>query len=441
MTKKKIHLVGFMLHCPINHTLLSWTHPMDKVGYRWTEPELWQDVARTLERGKFDCLFLADGLAGSDIYQASMDATLRYAIQFPVHDALLVVPAMAVATHRLGFAATVSTTYEAPYLLARKLSTLDHLTKGRIGWNIVTSIYANEARNFGQVDIPPHDERYERAHEFLEVCNKLWTSWEPDAVVMDKDKGIFADPAKVHRINHKGKYFDVAGPLSCAPSPQGRPVIIQAGASEQGRDFAAQYAEYVFGLQITPKAMRAFSDDVRQRALKTYGRKPEEIKILYGIQIILGQTEAEAKAKQQILKDRIPLESALAILSGHLGFDWSTVDPDQPLERIKTEGVQGLVDALTVMVGGEKTLTLREAALMHGQSVSMPQVVGTPEQVADQLEYLMAEGGGDGFQITPTYVPGAFQEIVDGLVPVLQKRGLHRKEYTGTTLREHLQEY
>ncbi|MGE0683049.1 MAG: LLM class flavin-dependent oxidoreductase [Candidatus Binatia bacterium] len=435
-----MHLVGFMLHCPMNHTILSWTHPLDKVGYSWTEPEFWQEIARTLERGRFDCLFLADQLAAFDVYRGSMDATLRYATQFPIHDALLVVPAMSVVTERLGFAVTATTTYDAPYLLARKLSTLDHLTKGRIGWNVVTSVHNNEARNCGLPAMLPHQERYDRAQEFMEVCYKLWNSWEPGAVVMDKERGIFADPAKVHRINHTGKYFDVPGPHCCAPSPQGRPVIIQAGASEQGRDFAAQHAEYVFGIQLRPDAMRAFSEDVRQRAVKKYGRKPEDFKIIFGIQVILGQTEDEAKAKQEVLNERVTLDAALAILSGHMGFDFSQLDPDQPLEHLKVEGVQGILDALTIMLG-KKKLTLREAALMHGRSVSMPQVVGTPEQVADQMEYLMREGGGDGFQITPTYAPGSFQEMVDGLVPVLQKRGLHRKEYTGKTLREHLQEY
>jgi FMN-dependent oxidoreductase (nitrilotriacetate monooxygenase family) len=438
--KKRMHLVGFMLHCPMNHTILSWAHPRDKIGYHWAEPEFWQEIARTLERGKFDCLFLADQLAAFDVYQGSMDATLRYATQFPIHDALLVVPAMSVVTERLGFGVTATTTYHAPYLLARKLSTLDHLTKGRIGWNVVTSVHNNEARNCGLKTMLPRQERYDRAQEFMEVCYKLWESWEPDAVVMDKERGIFADPAKVHRINHTGKYFDVPGPHCCAPSPQGRPVIIQAGASEQGRDFAAQHAEYVFGIQLRPDAMRAFSEDVRRRAVNKYGRKPEDLKIIFGIQVILGQTEDEAKAKQKVLNDKVPLDAALAILSGHMGFDFSQLDPDQPLEHLRVEGVQGILDALTIMLG-KKKLTLREAAMFHGRSVSMPQVVGTPEQVADQLDYLMREGGGDGFQLSPTYAPGSFHEVVDALVPVLQKRGLHRKEYTGKTLREHLREY
>ena len=438
--KKKMHLVGFMLHCPMNHTVLSWAHPRDKVGYAWTEPEFWQEVARTLERGRFDALFLADQWAAFDAYQGSIDATLRYALQFPIHDPLLLVPAMSVATQRLGFAVTATTTYYAPYMLARKLSTLDHLTKGRIGWNVVTSVHDNEAHNFGLKNMLGHKERYARAVEFMEVCYKLWDSWESDAVVMDKSRGIFADPAKVHRINHKGEYFDVPGPHCCTPSPQGKPVIIQAGSSEQGRDFAAQHAEYVFGIQLRADAMRAFADDVRQRAVSKYDRKADSLKIIFGIQIILGQTEDEAKAKQQLLDDRVTFDGALALLSGQMNFDFSRLDPDKPLEHLKVEGVQGLLDALTVMLG-ETKLTLREAALIHGRSVSMPQLVGTPEQVADQMEYLMNEGGGDGFQITPTYAPGSLQEIVDELVPVLQKRGLHRKEYVGNTLRDHLQEY
>ena len=218
-------------------------------------------------------------------------------------------------------------------------------------------------------------------------------------------------------------------------------MIIQAGASPQGRDYAAQHAEYVFGIQLNTAGMRAFSDDVRKRAVTQFGRKPEEIKVMYGIQVILGHTEAEARAKQKMMADLVPFEGAMAILSGHLNVDWSEFDLDAPLENIKTEGVQGILDALVGMIGGGKKLTLREAAMMHGRSVSMPQVVGTAEQVADQLELMLDEGGGDGFQITPTYVPGSFQELVDGLVPVLQKRGRHREEYTGKTLRDHLREY
>lgn len=436
-----MHLVGFMINSPMCHSISSWTHPRDRVGYKWTEPEVWQEVARTLERGKFDALFLADVMAPFGKYKNRMDEALRYALQFPTHDPLVLIPTMSVVTEHLGFAATASTTYNDPYTLARRFSTLDHLTKGRIGWNIVTSIQTNEARNFGQQEMPSHDVRYARAREFLEVCNKLWSSWEPDAVVMDKENQIFTDPTKVKAINHKGIFFDVAGPLCCAPSPQGRPVIIQAGASEQGRDYAAQHAEYVFGLQLNTAGMRAFSDDIRKRAVKKFGRKPEEVKIMYGIQVILGHTEAEARAKQKMMADLVPFEGAMAILSGHLNFDWSEYDLDAPLENIKTEGVQGILDAMIGMIGGEKALTLREAALMHGRSVSMPQVMGTAEQVADQMETMMDEGGGNGFQITPTYIPGSFQELVDGLVPVLQKRGLHREEYTGKTLRDHLREY
>lgn len=441
MGKEKMHLVGFMLNSPMNHSISSWTHPRDKVGYSWAEPEMWQDIARTLERGKFDCLFLADVMAPFAKYKDRMDEALRYAIQFPVHDPLVLIPAMSVVTRNLGFAVTASTTYTDPYSLARRFSTLDHLTKGRIGWNVVTSVQTSEARNFGQQEVPPHVARYARAHEFLEVCNKLWSSWEPDAVVMDKEAQIFTDPAKVKRINHKGEFYNVAGPLCCAPSPQGRPVIIQAGASEQGRDYAAQHAEYVFGIQLNAAGMRAFSSDIRKRAVDRFDRKPTDIKILYGVQIILGHTESEARAKQKMMADLVPLEAAMAILSGHLNFDWSSFDLDAPLENIEIEGVQGILDALTGMVGGGKKLTLREAAMMHGRSVSMPQIVGTAEQVSDQLELMRDEGGGDGFQITPTYVPGSFQEIVDGLVPVLQKRGLHREGYTGATLREHLREF
>ncbi len=434
-----MHLTGFMVHCPAPHTLMSWIYPREKTRHYWYEPEYWQTIARTLERGKFDMFFFADQLAAYDAYKGGMEPTLRYALQFPIHDPVVLVPALSTVTEKLGFAITMSATYYAPYMLVRKLSTLDHLTKGRVGWNIVTSFHGNEARNLGLEMVIPHDERYERAEEYMEVCYQLWNSWDSDAVVMDMERGVFADPTKVRKIDFKGRWFQCTGPSSVVPSPQGHPVLIQAGASGRGREFAAKHAECIFGLQRTPQAMRAFADDIRARAKKC-GRKPEDIKILWGVIPIVGKTEEEAKAKKRAGLERIPIEAGLALMSGHFDYDLSQLDLDQPFESLEVPGIQGMVEIFTQQPG--KKPTLREVATLYGAGIAMPHLIGTSEQVADQLAYLHKEGGGDGFQFSPAYYgPDYFEEIVDLLIPVLQKRGLFRKEYEGRILREHLQQY
>lgn len=432
--KKMMHLMGFVIHSPMNHTIGSWAHPRNNVGYHYAQPEVWQQMAKTLERGKFDAIFFADQFAAYGNYKGRTDEAVQYAIQFPIHDPLLVIPMMAAVTEHLGFATTLSVTYYPPYMAVRKLSTLDHLTKGRIGWNIVTSLHTGEARNMGLKEMIPHNVRYERADEYMEVCYKLWNSWEPDAVVMDKERGIFADPTKVHPINHEGKWFTCPGFSCVIPSPQGRPVIIQAGASGAGRDFCAKHAEAAFLMQYTPRAMKEVTIDLRERT-KKFGRKPEDLKVFYGIQVILGETEEEAKARQQALNERVPFEAGLALLSGHANYDLSQYDPDGPVNEIADiQGAQGLFDAVTKM--HHERLTLREIGKRYGATVAMPQIVGTPDQVADQMEDILEEAGGDGFNITPTYTPSSFDEFVDLVVPILQKRGRHRREYRRNTFRE-----
>lgn len=434
---KRMRLLGFMFHSPMNHTILSWAHPESTQGTAFARPEFWQHIARTLERGRFDGLFLADTFSAYDVYRDSYEPTVRYGVVCPQHDPVVLIPVMALATRHLGFATTMSTNAYHPYVLARTMATLDHLTGGRVGWNVVTGISRSEYRNLSMEDWLPHDERYDRADEYLDLCNQLWGSWEPDAVIADAERGIYADPAKVHRVNFRGRYFTSAGPLVALPSPQGRPVIFQAGSSGRGRDFAVRHAEVVFSIQLHARAMRVYGDDLRSRA-EQLGRDPDEIKITYGVQAFVGESEAQARELQQEMVERIPLDAALARLSSSLGFDFSTVPIDQPLEQIRTEASQGLVTALTTLYGG--TMTVREAAVRWGASVGMPQVVGTPEQVADQLQALHEEGGGDGFNLTPTYTPGSFDMFVDTVVPILQARGQVRREYTARTFREQLLE-
>ncbi len=380
--------------------------------------------------------FFADQFAAYEAFEGSMERTIRYATQFPVHDPVVLIPSLAAVTEKLGFAVTMSVTYYPPFLLARKLSTLDHLTKGRIGWNIVTSYHANEAKNFGMEMMLSHEERYQRAAEYMELCYALWGSWDDDAVVMDMENGIFADPAKVRTIDFQGKWFQCRGPASVIPSPQGRPFLIQAGASGAGRDFAAKHAECIFGVQLTVENMRVFSDDVRARAVSN-GRASSDLKILWGAMPIVAKTHAEAKDIQREAHERIPLEAGLTLMSGHLNYDLSQLDLDAPLEDIDVPGIRGV---LTMFADADGNMpTLRDAATRYGGGLAMPQLVGTPGEVADQLAHLHTHGGGDGFQFSPIYYgPQFFEDIVDMLIPELQERGVFREDYAETSLRDRL---
>lgn len=433
---KLLHLFGFVIHSPMNHTVGSWRHPRNNAsGYSFSGPEMWQEMARTLERGKFDGVFFADQFAAYDTFRGSRDAAVRHAVQFPIHDPLLLLPMMAASTRYLGLLSTLSVSYYAPYMAVRKLSTLDHLTKGRIGWNIVTSFHKGEALNMGFDKMTPHDERYERADEFLEVCFKLWNSWEKDALVMDRDGDVFVDPRKIHEIEHRGKYFSCPGFSPVTPSPQGHPVLIQAGASGPGRDFCAKWAEGAFTIQLTGRALAEYAADIRQRARKL-GRV-EAPKVIAGVQIIVAENKRAAREKQRELNELVSVEGSLALLSGHTGYDFSKRDLDSYVEDIQDlPGIQGLFEVFTKM--HHEKVTLRTAAALYGRGVAQPQIVGDPEQVADQLLALVKESDIDGFNITPTYTPGSFAEVVDLVVPVLQQRGVFRKEYAGDKLRDHL---
>jgi FMN-dependent oxidoreductase (nitrilotriacetate monooxygenase family) len=441
--KKIMHLNGFVIHSPMNHSVGSWRHPDSTVAESFAQPDIWQDMARTLERGKFDAIFFADQLATYGNYRGRIDEALTHAIQFPTHDPTLLIPMMAAVTEKLGFAVTLSVTYYPPYMAARKFSTLDHLTRGRIGWNIVTSFHIGEALNMGWDEKIPHDKRYERADEYMEVCHKLWDSWDPDAVVADKKSGVFVDPTKVHPINHKGKWFSCPGISAVEPSPQGSPVLFQAGASGQGRDFCAKHAEAAFGVQLTTRAMKDYADDMRVR-LKKMKKDPHSLKFIWGIQVIVGGTEQEARQKQQEFNDCVPVEGGLALLSGHSNHDLSQYDIDEPIEDIKVSGIQGLFDIFTKMYRpgdlGRDQLTMRDVGKIYGATIGCPQIVGTPEQVADEMESILDETDGDGFNITPSTMPNSMVEFVDEVVPILQKRDVHRKEYIGETLRAHLQQ-
>lgn len=424
MATKTMHLTGFVIYCPAPHTMMSWIYPRQKIRWYWYQNEYWRAIAQTLERGKFDMMFFADGWGGGN------EASVRYAIQFPNHDPLLLISYLSACTQRLGLAVTMSTSFYPPFMLARKLSTLDHITNGRIGWNIVTSFGKSEARNFGQDKMIPHDERYDRADEYLELCYRLWNSWEPDAVVMDMENGIYADPQKVHRVNFDGKWFKCQGPLDVIPSPQRRPLLIQAGASERGREFAARHAECVFGA-----GGKWFSEDLAARAQK-YGRKPTDIKIIWGAQPIVAETEAEARALERAVLERIPIEAGLHLMSSHFDTDLTRYNLEMPLESVEKAGVTGIMEAFK---RSGRNLTIRQAAKIYGRGIGMPHMVGTPQQVADQMESMLERIGGDGFQISPPYyAPDYYESLVRLLIPELQHRGVFRREYKGETLRDYL---
>lgn len=426
-----MHLAAILNNAPSPHAIGTWRLPRSFRGYDYTSASFWEDLARTLERGLFDMLFLADSFDLHDTYRDSPDTAVRYAVQYPKHDPLPLVPIVGAVTRHLGVGLTLSTTYLPPYYVARSLATLDHLTGGRIGWNIVTSYGRNEAANFGlEASGLSHDERYDRADEYVDLCMKLWGSWDADAVVADRTTGEYADPAKVHRVDHVGRYFRCQGPLQVSPSPQGHPLMIQAGSSGRGLQFAARHAELHFAVRQGAEGMRRHRAALGA-AMQAAGRDPRDAVVLWGVVPIVAETESEALARQRAIVDNVPVEAGLALMSGHFNVDLSSQPLDRPLQQLDVEGVQGLLQVVTEDLADK---TLAEAAKIYGSGLA-PHVVGTPVQVADQLEELYEASGGDGFMIITHALPGSVADFVDLAVPELQRRGRFRLRYDETTLR------
>ena len=430
---RHIHLISFQINSPMNHTVLSWAHPDDNRLQAMSDLSLWIDMARTLERGLFDALFFADTPGVFDRYKDRMDEAIRYGVCWPSMDPITLLGAIAGATTHLGLAATMSTGPHHPYSVVRQLSTLDYMSGGRVGWNIVTGHLRGEHRAYGLPELD-HDERYERAEEYMEICHALWNSAGEGGIIADKAGGIFADPGKIARIEHDGKYFRCHTVAAAPPSPQGRPVLYQAGSSGRGQQFAMKHADVVFAIQPNLPGMMKFMADFRQAAV-TCGRAVPP-GVTFGIQPIVGGTEEEAQKKLDDLIERLPLEGAIARLSGTMGVDFSAMDLDQPLADMAVPGSQGLMKAFANIVG-DRPLTLREVAIRWGLSVGMPQIVGSPEQVAGRMEQIWRETGCHGFNITPHVMPSSIDDIVDQVVPILQKRGIYPAEYQGKTLRDH----
>jgi FMN-dependent oxidoreductase (nitrilotriacetate monooxygenase family) len=396
----------------------------------------WVDLAKLLDAGGFDALFIADAVGQLDVFGGDASAALRLAVQTPVTDPLLAVSAMAAATERLGFGITVSTTYESPYLLARKFSTLDHLTGGRIGWNIVTSLLDSAARNIiGRDRQIPHDERYAIAQEFVEVTYKLWEgSWQPDAVLRDRVKGVYTDPAKVHAIEHEGRYFSVPGAHLVEPSPQRTPVLFQAGTSTAGREFAARNAELVFASDPRSDVLRANIDDIKRRAA-AHGRKPDSIKFITSVEIVTDSTDSAAQAKADELSSYHDLESGLVLLSALSGVDWSQYGVDRPIEQFETDASRSILAAVDD-ADQRHRITLRDYVGGLGGFGSQL-FVGSGRTVADDLEAYAERSGVDGFNIVYHITLGSFADVAQYLIPELRRRG-RTGDSGGTTLRERL---
>ena len=408
----------------------------------WRYPGAWPDanfnfthlrhLAQTLERGRFDAFFMADHLA---LLNMPMSALKRSAT-VTSFDPLTLLPALAVVTERIGLIATASTTYNEPYHVARKFASLDHISGGRAGWNLVTSGNPAEAGNFGLDEHGAHATRYARGREFFDVVTGLWDSWADNAFLRDVDDAVFFDPDRMHVLNHEGEFLKVRGPLNVARPVQGWPVIVQAGASEAGRQIAAETAEVIFGSAQTLPDAKRFYADVKGR-MTAVGRDPDHLKVLPGALVFVGETVAEARAKKAKLDDLVHPDSGLPNLSMRLGTDVSGFDLDGPLPPIpesnaSRSGRQTLVD-----LARTENLTIRQLAQRVGAFGGL-EMVGTPKTIADQMEQWLAEEGCDGFNVMFPWVPGGLEEFVDGVVPELQRRGLFRTEYEGQTLRENL---
>lgn len=424
---RTLHLNAFLMG--VGHHEAAWRHP------RTSEHEV-LDVAHFVrlgqiaERGKLDSVFFADGLAVGPNIRRNTQA---------IFEPITLLSAIAGGTSKVGLIATASTGYNHPYTLARAFASLEHISGGRAGWNIVTSGQEQEALNFGYDSIPDHAGRYRRAQEFVDVVNRLWDSWEDDAVVLDVDNAIFADPERVHPINHVGEAFRVRGPLNSPRSPQGRPVLVQAGSSEDGKDLAARYAEVVFTAQRTIAEGQDFYRDLKRR-LPRYGRGAEELQILPGIVPFIGSTEKEARDLEREFTDLISPDYALGQLSNFFNVDLTGLPLDSRLPPLPPESeIQGHKSRSTLVrqLAASEDLTIRELIGRLGGGRGHRSITGTPEQISDDLIAWVDAGAADGFNVMPPYLPGGLEDFVDHVVPILQARGRFRDDYTASTLRGH----
>jgi FMN-dependent oxidoreductase (nitrilotriacetate monooxygenase family) len=434
----QLALVAFMQAGSTSVYAGSWRHPATEHGF--LDAGYYAKLGRTLEQGCFDLMFFDDRLAMPGIYGDSVAEAVRHGARPVKLDLSVVLGVVAASTSKIGLGATYSTTYYAPYHVARTFATLDHLSAGRAAWNVVTSVNDCEAQNFGVAEHLGHDARYDRADEFMRAVVGLWDTWEDDALILDRESGVFADPDKVHELRHSGEYFKVRGPLTVPRSPQGRPLIIQAGSSGRGRDFASQWAELIFTADPGIEVARSHYIDQKAR-IEAVGRDPRSVKFCPMIYTVVGESAAHAQEREHVfLEELVHPMASLTLLSEVMNYDFSAHGLDEPItdELIASvSGIRGLAENLRAHLGGD-TMTLRDLASYRATLRQAPRFVGTGAEVADQMEEWFHSGACDGFVVAATHLPGAFEDVVRMVVPALQRRGLFRSRYTGSTLREHL---
>ncbi|KAI1083860.1 Nitrilotriacetate monooxygenase component A/pristinamycin IIA synthase subunit A [Whalleya microplaca] len=427
--KKSLVLNAFVEMCSGHQSPGLWRHPDDE-SWRFNEVKHWVELAKLLEEAKFHGIFIADVLGGYDVYNASLDPAKISGAQWPVNEPLSVISAMAAATKNIGFGVTVSTTYEQPYHLARRLSTVDHLSGGRLGWNIVTSYLDSAAKNLGYAEQPKHDDRYAQAEEYIQVIYKLLeSSWRDDAVKLDRESGIYTQPDLVRQIDHKGKFFTVPGPHICQPSPQRTPLLLQAGTSRAGKQFAAQHAEGIFMSAHAPEVCKKSIADVRELARTEFGRDPANIKVLALVTPILGRTEEEAQTKLADYRKYASHDGALALFGGWTGIDLGKYGDDEELRQVESNAVRSTVEGYARFSPGTAKWTKHTIAEHVSIGGNGPVLVGTPAQVADGLEVWIDEADVDGFNLAYALFPQSFKDIIELLLPELRRRGLTWDDY------------
>ena len=436
MTQPHIRLNAFAMNCVGHQSPGLWTHPRDR-SCEYNTLAYWTDLARILERGRFDGVFLADVLGVYDVYGGNADAALRTAAQVPVNDPMLVIPAMAAVTRHLGFGVTSTLTWEPPFPFARRMSTLDHLTGGRIGWNVVTGYLASASRAMGRDGLTPHDARYDLAEDYMEVVYKLWEgSWEDAAVVRDRATGVFADPRRVHRMRHDSERYKLDSIHLSEPSPQRTPVLYQAGSSPRGRAFAARHAECVFVSGPSPQVLAPRVADIRRLAAEG-GRDGDAIAVFALATVIVAETAAEAQALLAEYRAHVSHEGVLVLMSGWTGVDLSTYALDQPIRHIENDAGRSAMDNIT-RADPNRVWTVRDVAEHVAIGGIGPLFVGDPAQVADEMERWVAAAGIDGFNLAFVVSPESFEGVAGLLVPELQSRGRYKRDYAPGTLREKL---
>lgn len=431
-TNQPLHFCAFVMNTPSHIIHGLWRDPAGE-QVRFNELELWTDLAVRLERGGFDAIFFADVIGLYHDFRGGPEFHAELGLQIPSNDPMVILSALAARTEHLGLAFTFGIAQEPPFQFARQVATLDHASNGRIAWNIVTGALPNGWRNLGWEEMPEHDSRYALADEYLEVVYKLWEgSWEEDALLADRATGLHADPAKIHPIDHVSEHYRVEGPFLVTPSPQRTPLLFQAGSSPVGRDFAARHAEAQFIQSPSPQAARAQIEETRD-LLEIHGRRREDLKFFQGLSFVVGSTEAEARAKERELEEKIDVDGMVAHMGGGIGVDLGGLDPDDTLDAATTEGVQGILKWLRESAGGGNP-TVRDVMQLMGRRT---RVVGTPEQIAARLaEY--RDAGVDGVNVINATIPGSYQELIDQVMPELRRRGLASEGYAEGTLRRKL---